>query len=57
MGSTNTRAVLRLTILLIVVSHFVEVIFVQLANKTGEVAVLEMLRENVFRELFVLRDC
>lgn len=46
-----------MTILLIVVSHFVEVIFVQLANKTGEVAVLEMLRENVFRELFVLRDC
>ena len=46
-----------MTILLVVVSHFVEVILVQLTDKTGEVAVLEMLGENVFRELFVLRDC
>lgn len=55
-GCTNSRAVLGLTILLIVMSHFVEVIFVQLANKTGEVAVFEMLRKDVFRELLVLRN-
>jgi hypothetical protein len=33
----------------------VEVVFVQLAHKTGEVAVLEMLGQDVLREFFVLR--
>jgi hypothetical protein len=41
--------------LLIIVSHFVEVVFVQLAHETGEVAVLEVLRQDVFREFLVLR--
>lgn len=35
-------------------SDFVEIILVQLANEAGEVAVLEVLWEDVFRELFVL---
>jgi hypothetical protein len=56
-GCTNTRAVLGLTIFLIVVSHFVEVVFVQLANKTGEIAVFEMLRKDVFRKFLILRKC
>src|SRR5690242_7347668 len=53
---TNARAVLRLTILLVVVSHFVEIVLVELANETGEVAVLEVLRQDVFCEFFVLCD-
>jgi hypothetical protein len=32
----------------------VEIVFVQLANEGSEVAVLEMLREDVFGELLVL---
>lgn len=34
---------------------FVEVIFVELAHKTGKVAVLEVLRQDVLGELFVLQ--
>ena len=41
--------------LLIIVSHFVEVVLVQLAHEAGEVAVLEVLRQDVFREFLVLR--
>lgn len=44
-----------MTILLVVVSHLVEVVFIQLAHKTGEVAVLEVLRQDVLGEFFVLR--
>ncbi len=55
-GYTNARAVLRLTILLVVVSHFVEVVLVKLTNETGEVTVLKVLRKYVFCEFFVLRD-
>jgi hypothetical protein len=55
LGCTNAGTVLRLTILLVVVSHFVKVVFVQLAHETGEVAVLEMLGQNMFCEFFVLR--
>jgi hypothetical protein len=38
-----------------VVADFVEVILVQLADEAGEVAVLEVLGEDVLGELFVLR--
>lgn len=36
--------------------HFVKIVFVQLANKTGEVAVLEMLGQNGFGKAFVLHE-
>lgn len=39
----------------IVVSHFVEVVLVQLAHEAGEVAVLEVFGEYVLCELFILR--
>ena len=48
-------AIRRSAALLIVVSHFVEVVLVQLAHETGEVAVLEVLRQNVLGEFLVLR--
>lgn len=54
--ATYPCTVWRCTPLLIVVSHFVEVILVELANKTGEVAVLEVFRQDVFREALVLCD-
>lgn len=53
--ATYAWAVRRLPRLLIVMPHFVEVVLVQLANKTGEVAVLEMFREDVLGEFLVLR--
>lgn len=56
-GCSNARAILRLTILLIIVSHFVKVVLVQLANETGEVAVLEVLGKDVFGELLILGSC
>jgi hypothetical protein len=37
------------------VSHFVEVVLVELAHETGEVAVLEVLRQDVLGEFLVLR--
>ena len=48
-------AVRRSTAFLVVVSHFVEVVLVQLADETGEVAVLEVFRQDVFGEFLVLR--
>ena len=41
---TYTSAIWRLPIIFVVVSHFVEIVLVQLSHKTGKVAVLEMLR-------------
>lgn len=41
--------------ILVVLSDFVEVIFVQLPDETGEVAMLEMLGKDRFREFLVLR--
>lgn len=48
------RSIGRLPIFFIVVADFVEIIFVQLAHKTGKVAVLEVFGEYVFGKLFVL---
>lgn len=53
--STYTRSVGRNTAIFIVVSDFVEIVFVELAYKTGEVAVLEMFGQDVFCEFFVLQ--
>lgn len=55
-AQTHPRPVRRLSILLVVVAHFVEVVLVELANKTGKVAVLEMLWQDVFGEFFILQD-
>lgn len=51
---TYTRAVWRLAILLIVVSHFMEVVFVQLPDEAGEIAVLEVFGEDMLGEFLVL---
>lgn len=53
--STYARTIWRLAVFLIVVPYFVEVVFIELPDKAGKVAVLEMLGENVFCEFFVLR--
>lgn len=49
--------VLGLRILFVVVSHFVEVVFVQLPYKTCKVAVFEVLWEYVLCEFLVLGCC
>ena len=41
--------------LLLILSHFVKVVFVELAHKAGEVAVLEVFREDGFGKFLVLR--
>ena len=41
--------------LFIVVSHFVEVILVELAHEAGEVAMLEMFRQDRLGEPLILR--
>ena len=43
--------------ILIVVSHLVEVVLVELADETREVAVLEMLGKNRLGESLVLHQC
>lgn len=54
MRLTYARAVWRSAVLLIIMPHFVEVVFVQLSHETGKVAVLEVLWEDVFGEFLVL---
>lgn len=51
---TYARAVRRLAVFLIVVPDLVKVVLVQLTDETGEVAMLEMLWQNVLCEFFVL---
>lgn len=50
---TNLGTVRRLAILLIL-PDFVEIILVELPNKAGKVAVLEMFRQYGLREFLVL---
>ncbi len=38
----------------VVVSHFVEVVLIELTDETGKIAVLEMFGQNGFCEPFVL---
>ncbi len=47
---------MRLRTLLVDVAHFVKVVLVELSDETCKVAVLEMLRKYVFRELFILQS-
>jgi hypothetical protein len=51
---TYPRSIWRLPVLLIVVPHFVEVVFVKLTDKAGKVAVFKVLGQDVLGELFVL---
>lgn len=44
-----------MAVILIVMSHLVEVIFVELAHEAGEVAVLKVFRQDRLGESFVLR--
>lgn len=57
MVCTYSRAILGLTVLFVVVAHFVEVVLVQLSNETGKIAVLEVLGKDVLRKLLVLLGC
>lgn len=43
-----------LSILLVVLSNFVEIVLVQLSDETGEIAVLEMPGQDGFGEFFAL---
>jgi hypothetical protein len=52
--NTNIGTVGRWSIVFIVLSDLVEVIFVQLSNEASKVAVLEMFRQNQFCEFFIL---
>lgn len=40
----------------VVVSHFVKVVLVQLTDEAGKVAMLEMLRKDVFGKFLILCD-
>lgn len=52
--STDVGTIWGGTVILVVLSDLVEIIFVQLSDKTRKVAVLEMFREDQLREFFVL---
>ena len=52
--STYTGSIRTCRAIFIVVSHFVEIVFVELPYKARKVAVLEVLGEDVFGKLFVL---
>ena len=51
---TYTYTVGRVAGFFVVVPHFVEIVFVELANEAGEIAVLEVFRKYGFCEFFVL---
>ena len=53
-SSTNSRSVWRSTTLFVVVPNFVEIILVELAHKTCEVTVLEVLWQYRFGKFLVL---
>ena len=48
------RSIRRLSALLIVMPHFVKVVFVQLSHEASEVAVLKVLRKDGFGEALIL---
>lgn len=52
---THPRPIRRLSPVFIIMPDFVKVVFVQLAHKTCEIAMLEVLRQDVFRKLLILR--
>lgn len=47
-------SVRRLAVLLVILTDFVEIVFVQLAHETGEIAVFEMLGQDGLGELLAL---
>lgn len=51
---TNIWPVRRLPCFLIILAHFVKVVFVELADETGKVAVFEVFWEDGFGEFFAL---
>jgi hypothetical protein len=51
---TYPGTVWRLSVFLIVVPHFVEIVLVELSDKTRKVAVLKVLGQDVLGKLFVL---
>jgi hypothetical protein len=51
---THIGTIWRRTIVLVILSDFVKIIFVQLPDETRKVAVLEMFREDQLGEFFVL---
>ncbi len=53
-NGTNPWPIGRLSVLLVVVPYFVEIVFVELSNEAGKIAMLEMLRKYRFREFLVL---
>lgn len=55
-SGTYTGTVGRLAGLFVVLAHFVKVVLVELAHEAGEVAVLEVLRQDGLGELFALQD-
>jgi hypothetical protein len=55
--ATYPRPIGRLPILFVVMTNFVEIVFVQLPDKTSKVAVFEVLGQYVFCKLFVLSVC
>lgn len=54
-GTTHIRPVWRLPGFLIVLANFVEIVLVELANKTGKIAVLEVLGQDGFCEFLALQ--
>ena len=54
-GLTYPSTIGGLPAILIVVSHFVEVVFIQLADEAGKIAVFEVFGQDGFGESLVLR--
>jgi hypothetical protein len=50
----GSRPIGRLAIFFVIVTNFVEIVLVQLPDKTSEVAVLEVLGKDVFCKFLVL---
>ena len=55
-GESYIRAIRRLSAFLIILTDFVEVVFIQLSNETRKIAVFEMFREDEFGELLALQE-
>lgn len=52
--NTYILTIWRLTILFIILANLVEIVFVELAHKTGKVAMLEVFRQDGFGEFLAL---
>lgn len=53
-GESHIWAIRRLSAFLIILTDFMEIVFIQLSNETRKIAVFEVFREDEFGELLAL---